>query len=83
MESERVCTRRHRWKRELAQISSLTELEGFWVARIRWTPSERPTREALTSSRMKSGCSLFSSANSSTMMIRWGSLISLGSEPNI
>ena len=49
----------------LARISPVTTPAGRWVARIRCTPRERPTRAMRIKPVTKSGSSCTSSANSS------------------
>ena len=49
----------------LARMSALTTPAGRWVARIRWTPSDRPRRAMSIRPLTKSGSSATIAANSS------------------
>ena len=58
------------WNEQFAQISSLIIPAGFCVHKIKCIPKLLPIRAIETRSRRKSGCSLFTSANSSTTITK-------------
>ncbi len=73
MESVRSRTRRAIRRLTLARMSADTIPPGRWVARTRWTPSERPTAASRTMPCTKSGSSSARTRNSSIAMTSRGS----------